>query len=325
MIYFTQDSVVLNIKIGHTSGDPEGRRSALQTGNGSPLVLLATMPGEREDEARLHRQFAPHRVGGEWFRPVPALLALIGDARAREATEAAEAAPFDPVPDPAHRLRVYLAGKIDSGTSRYCLESWRDPILGGWSAGEDTSGYGYRIWDDFRDFESLPVCAGAILGAHDYVGPYFFDESRCGHAPGAEANSHGVLDSHLTDPEWEERAARLREAVGLGYEVDDGEKDWAARLKLRRLCFDAIARADVVFAWIDSADCYGTLVEIGHAHAIGRQVWIASPRPIHDLWFAFTLAEWIDLYAPSPLDAFCRAVAWDGARHAMHAAAEGRS
>lgn len=79
MIYFTQDSGNLHIKIGHTSRDAEARRSALQTGNSSPLVVLATMPGDEDDETRLHQRFASARVAGEWFRPVPELILLIAE------------------------------------------------------------------------------------------------------------------------------------------------------------------------------------------------------------------------------------------------------
>lgn len=84
MIYFIQDSGTLAIKIGYTAGDsPEARRKALQTGNPSPLVLLAAAEGDTTDEAALHRRFAEARIGGEWFRPVPELITtIIAAARA---------------------------------------------------------------------------------------------------------------------------------------------------------------------------------------------------------------------------------------------------
>ncbi len=81
MIYFTQDSDTLAIKIGYTAGeDADARRRALQTGNPSVLVLLGTMPGDVEEERRLHAYFAADRVAGEWFRPTPRLIRWISEA-----------------------------------------------------------------------------------------------------------------------------------------------------------------------------------------------------------------------------------------------------
>ncbi len=89
VIYFIQDSEVLNIKVGFTASQEtlaaEVRRKQLQTGNPSLLVVLASMPGTEEDEGRLHKQFHKHRVGGEWFRPVPDLLKLIVSVGGKDA------------------------------------------------------------------------------------------------------------------------------------------------------------------------------------------------------------------------------------------------
>lgn len=78
MIYFFQAEGVGHIKIGFTDGtDASFRLADLQTGSPVPLRLLGTMPGTADDEKNLHRRFAAHRVHGEWFLPVPDLLALI--------------------------------------------------------------------------------------------------------------------------------------------------------------------------------------------------------------------------------------------------------
>ena len=76
MIYFIQDTAG-NIKIGHAN-DVKGRFRSLQTAHATKLHLLATIPGNVDDERKLHKRFAAHRLGGEWFRPAPELLALIG-------------------------------------------------------------------------------------------------------------------------------------------------------------------------------------------------------------------------------------------------------
>lgn len=78
VIYFIQAEGVGHIKIGFT--DAEGasaRLVSLQIGSPVLLKLLGVIPGTVEDEKNLHRRFAAHRVTGEWFRPVPELLALV--------------------------------------------------------------------------------------------------------------------------------------------------------------------------------------------------------------------------------------------------------
>ncbi len=78
MIYFIQADGVGHIKIGFTDNDDALVRLAqLQTGSPVPLKLLATIPGDMLLETDLKRRFAAHCVTGEWFKPVPDLVAII--------------------------------------------------------------------------------------------------------------------------------------------------------------------------------------------------------------------------------------------------------
>lgn len=78
MIYFAEAVGIGHIKIGFTDGeDPACRLDQLQTGSPVPLRLLGTIAGTLEDEKNLHRRFAAARVCGEWFKPIPELLALL--------------------------------------------------------------------------------------------------------------------------------------------------------------------------------------------------------------------------------------------------------
>jgi hypothetical protein len=65
MIYFIKAKEY--VKIGY-SVDPNARLLELQTGNPHKLKLLATMPGETQTEASLHKLFEKCRVNGEWFK-----------------------------------------------------------------------------------------------------------------------------------------------------------------------------------------------------------------------------------------------------------------
>lgn len=79
MIYFVRAAEGGPIKIGIT--DDLGRRMAhLRCGRSEDLIVLATMPGGRAEERKLHRRFASSRRRGEWFDPTPDLLALVAEA-----------------------------------------------------------------------------------------------------------------------------------------------------------------------------------------------------------------------------------------------------
>ncbi len=80
MIYFAQDQSSGLIKIGSTGGNPEDRVKALQTGCPGKLTLLLVQHGDSEQERDLHRLFASCHERGEWFKPLPKLLAFLLDS-----------------------------------------------------------------------------------------------------------------------------------------------------------------------------------------------------------------------------------------------------
>ncbi len=78
MIYFMQSPDGGPVKIGY-SGDVEARARQLESHYGKPLAVLATVPGDRAEEAEMHRRFAHLRLGRtEQFRPAPELMDFIG-------------------------------------------------------------------------------------------------------------------------------------------------------------------------------------------------------------------------------------------------------
>jgi hypothetical protein len=81
VIYFIQAGARGDVKIGYakTHAAVDRRRATFQTGHSETLQILGVVEGEREDEATLHRYFAPDRVRGEWFRPTGALMACASD------------------------------------------------------------------------------------------------------------------------------------------------------------------------------------------------------------------------------------------------------
>jgi nucleoside 2-deoxyribosyltransferase len=64
------------------------------------------------------------------------------------------------------------------------------------------------------------------------------------------------------------------------------------------LCLGAVTKADLLFCYIDSNDCYGTLVEIGYALAQNVPMVIAFAPGVasavhNDFWFACVKARWV--------------------------------
>lgn len=67
-----------------------------------------------------------------------------------------------------------------------------------------------------------------------------------------------------------------------------------------------IIAADMLFAWIDREDCYGTLAEIGYAAGLaeGPEIVVAGPKRFGELWFIYDMADQICLDAKDAATAF---------------------
>jgi nucleoside 2-deoxyribosyltransferase len=74
------------------------------------------------------------------------------------------------------------------------------------------------------------------------------------------------------------------------------------------LCLEAIEDADLVFAWINSNDCYGTIAELGYAKGQGKLIAIAGPHKIHDMWFVYEMADMVLIPADDPKSALETAI-----------------
>ena len=63
--------------------------------------------------------------------------------------------------------------------------------------------------------------------------------------------------------------------------------------EVMQTCLHQIDKSDIVFAYIDSNDCFGTLCEIGHAHAQGKQIIILfdTEQRRREMWFAAQMAN----------------------------------
>lgn len=68
------------IKVGFST-NPHKRIKSMQTGSPFVLVMLADIPGSKDDEQEIHRMFPDLHVRGEWFRDDPRIRAFIEATR----------------------------------------------------------------------------------------------------------------------------------------------------------------------------------------------------------------------------------------------------
>lgn len=129
---------------------------------------------------------------------------------------------------------VYFAGKISQSDWRHRL-----PFQG-------VSLRGFEQSLDPQEVHRLPV-----QGGHTYCGPYFFADD---HGGGHGCKTHGSRDTS---------------GGGSKSGSDDARGDFVVQK-----CLTHIRAAAVVFAWIDTLDCFGTLIELGYAHALGKPILV---------------------------------------------------
>lgn len=69
VVYFiaSSESGIERCKIGFTTGDPNKRLAALQSGSPTRLGIYCAIPGSKATEKLFHDTFSPLRLHGEWF------------------------------------------------------------------------------------------------------------------------------------------------------------------------------------------------------------------------------------------------------------------
>lgn len=156
---------------------------------------------------------------------------------------------------------VYVAGKI-SGTD------WRDQIVTG------TRSYGVSSGDD-EWFEPGVISVPDSSYRLDYRGPFYLDTLSGHGGPWHNVGKHAYAEQR----------------GHTAYET--------SRHLVRFKSFKGVAQSDLLFAWVDSPDCYGTLAEIAFAYALRMKA--ANPPIVvlatlpdfddSDLWFPLGVAD----------------------------------
>lgn len=184
------------------------------------------------------------------------------DNRIFEALTAARSARFEHGEAPkikklTEHHTVYLAGKIRQN-------GWREHI------------YRCRYVNDFDPDE--PNRTVDVNENLTITGPFFIScDHGCYHGDG----SHGVgaWEGDPDDPMFYNH--------GVPSEWPGCGELGLQRIDVVFYCKEQIDAAEIVFAYIDCLDCFGTLAEIGYAHAKGKTIIIkfGSDYLKEDMWF----------------------------------------
>jgi hypothetical protein len=164
----------------------------------------------------------------------------------------------------------YLAGKI-TGTH------WRNEIVDMWSS-ENHSPHNYEAMCEYEESKLWGVAERAAVASNgvmlDYAGPWW--------SPCADAGGHGGCDWFGSPHAYLETACS-----------DDPKPTPDLFVEVRANIDVALNRADLVFAWIDSTDCFGTLVELGIAAAKKKAIVVAFGDKIDakEFWLAASYAH----------------------------------
>lgn len=168
-------------------------------------------------------------------------------------------------------MKVYLAGKISRDDWRTNLDGYRAFSLDAYDVADDNEeNENAKLFETY--FGELPV-----ISKHPYIkvtGPFFLScDHGCYHGNG----THGV------------GAVQMKKTVFrdlFGPECGCAGETFS-QSEVARICMNQIRRADMVFAYINCADCFGTLLEIGYAIGIGKPVvtLFKSKALANDMWF----------------------------------------
>ncbi len=178
-------------------------------------------------------------------------------------------------------INIYLAGKIAPNDWRLGLV----PDL------RRNSHERYNSMVDGSD-DIWAIRMNVIDGRHNYTGPYFIGcDHRCYHGE----SSHGCGAG-------EDGGCYDHGQCAPG--CTDYNETFQDRDHITKQCLEAIDKSDVVFAWIDTADCFGTIFELGYALAKHKKIVLAMPQDNDDMWFMqHAIGQYHVYHANTPRDA----------------------
>jgi hypothetical protein len=210
---------------------------------------------------------------------------------------------------------VYLGGNITRN-------DWRRTLVSGLTVqgvAPEILPHSSSLW---------PVLPAAVINRFDYVGPYSISGNGADdvewNGEESEEGDEWIVSGPLYGPQ---RGPRVIQTPAGSYYNQTGhtqpdlshtpasQEVWwplvrAAR-QVQHLVLQALRRADLYFAWMDTPMCGTTLTEVGLARSMGKIIWIAGPQAFDDLWLAYTLADHYTFRYRTPAEAFYKLLEHD--------------
>jgi hypothetical protein len=144
------------------------------------------------------------------------------------------------------KFNIYLAGKVRK------YNDWRDKLCKTNLCRLD--GKLNSSLMGCEPIENLAIEKEVLISGDNMTGAFAIgDDHGCFHG----ANSHGlrsIVEEPIIDPH-----------------------------QVLKICKNAIEKSDIIFAWIDEKNCYGTIAEIGYAHALGKYICVAFHTDVIDV------------------------------------------
>lgn len=186
-----------------------------------------------------------------------------------------------------HVVKVYLAGKI----KKNC---WRHDIFNGLREIPDeniTVKQNFNMnkavketikeYNDYSFYNKIEIKNIKNIKIK-YQGPYFIGcDHGCFHGP----QTHGCGVSNITIHE--------NKYVNIGCNGELNKKQIPDVCNsVISSCLESIKKSNFIFCWINEKDIYGTLVELGYAKALNKNIFITIDKSLKDslfdkeIWFA---------------------------------------
>jgi hypothetical protein len=203
---------------------------------------------------------------------------------------------------------VYLGGNITRN-------DWRRTLVSGLTVqgvAPESTAYPSSLW---------PVLPAAVIHRFDYVGPYSISGDGADdlewNGEESEEGDEWIVSGPLYGPQRGPRVIRNPSDPYFdqtGHTQPDlthlpsAQEVWwplvRSTRQVQNLVVQALQRADLYFAWMDTPMCATTLTEVGLARLMGKIIWIAGPQAFDELWLAYTVADHYTFRYPTPAKAF---------------------
>jgi hypothetical protein len=203
---------------------------------------------------------------------------------------------------------VYLGGNITRN-------DWRRTLVSGLTV------QGVAPESLARSNSLWPVLPAAVINRFDYVGPYSISGDGADdmewNGEESEDGDEWIVSGPLYGPQ---RGPRVIQSPADPYydqtshtqpdlsHLPSTQEVWWPLVRTARqvqnLVVQALKRADLYFAWMDTPMCATTLTEVGLARSMGKIIWIAGPQAFDELWLAYTLADHYTFRFSTPAKAF---------------------